>query len=64
MRAVLILALALAAGACAVDGPEDGATDPMARMEAQERLRRQAQEQARLCAMMDPESERYARDCR
>lgn len=64
MRAALALTLAVLAGGCAVDGPEADSVDPMARMEAQERIRRQQAEQARLCAMMDADSERYRRDCR
>lgn len=65
-RALILLALTplLALGGCAVDGPEAGSVDPMAQLEAQERIRRQQAEQARLCALMDPESERYRRDCR
>lgn len=66
MRTVLILLAAAPAfglGACAVDGPEAGAVDPMAQMEAQERVRRQTEERNRLCRAMDRDSERYRREC-
>lgn len=65
-RALILLAAAplLVTGGCAVDGPEAGSVDPMAQMEAQERIRRQTEAQARACRAMDPDSERYRRDCR
>ncbi len=58
-----VIALALVAGACTIDGPEPGSTGVMAEMERQERIRQQQAERERLCSMLDRESDRYERDC-
>ena len=63
MRLVIIASLGLVAGACTIDGPPPGRSDPVAEMERQERIRRQTEERQRLCQMIDRESDRYERDC-
>ncbi|WP_296815740.1 hypothetical protein [Brevundimonas sp.] len=63
MMRLAVIGLALMAGACTIDGPEPGSTDVMAELERQERIRQQEAERQRLCSMLDPETDRYERDC-
>lgn len=65
-RALIIAALgmAAAAGGCALQPYEADPVTPQQRLEQLERHQRAEAERQRLCAMMDPDTERYARDCR
>ena len=63
MTRFAVIALALMAGGCTIDGPEPGSTSVTAELERQERIRQQQAERERLCSMLDRESERYERDC-
>ena len=66
MSRVLIAACALAvlAGGCTVQPYEAEPVTPQQRLERLERQQRAEAERQRLCAMMDRDTERYARDCR
>lgn len=63
MTRIALIGLAFLVGACTIDGPEPGTTDVIAELERQDRIREQQEVRRRLCAMIDPESERYERDC-
>ena len=63
MTRIAVIGLALLAGACTSDGPEPGTTDVLAELERQDRIREQQEVRRRLCSMLDPESDRYERDC-
>jgi hypothetical protein len=64
-RVLLILAAAASVAACeSVPGFDPGATMTNAdRYEQQERIRRQVEQRQQMCRALDPESDRYKREC-
>ena len=61
---IAVAGLAILAAGCTLQPYEAEPTTPYQRMEQLERQQRQEAERQRLCAMMDKDTERYARDCR
>lgn len=63
MRRLTLIALAGLLAACTIDGPPPGRDDVVGRMERQDRIRQEVERRERLCRMLDPDSDRFERDC-
>ncbi|MBN8528250.1 MAG: hypothetical protein J0M36_03315 [Caulobacterales bacterium] len=64
IRMTLIAAITLGTGACAFQPYEAMPTTPTQWQRRQDEIVRRDEERARLCQMMNKDTDRYRRDCR